>query len=503
MQPDPEAGGGRWIGTLGDERGDHAGQDIAHARRGQAGIAAGVLPDRVAIVDQGAGTLENDDAAALLVQRAHCGLAVGLHGIGCGSEQARGLARMRGEQGRRLALRHLPHQYRVCGEQIQGIGIHQERKRAFQGGLQQGQCLRMLAQARADNQTAGGRQGQNGFRRGQHQFWRNGIDADARVEQPAIHASGPQVQGRAGGEQHGTRHARCTADHTHATEVAFVTLVRSRWQRGLHECGRNRYRRHMSESIRYFARRVLNPFRGVAQYVEVEGASAVSRDGLTWHLYGNDGHGWLRPIGVWEVGRGQTRGIDLPPRLRAGLKALPDLPFAPDDALECWLLDTEGAPLALLASAAQSGELAAGEAIDLFWHPFVETYTGFDSAALRAAGVPQAQHVSWLAEAINSRAGAPRRTRWLAAGEVAAPLIVSGNNLLEYSAIADYHSHLAPLLLACAGLDDHERATLERAAFTNPEACARAYRLWPKVIDAERLQATRVAARLCYSLSDP
>jgi hypothetical protein len=259
----------------------------------------------------------------------------------------------------------------------------------------------------------------------------------------------------------------------------------------------------MPESIRYFARRVLNPFRGVAQFVVVAGANAVSRDGLTWHLYGKDDHGWLRPIGVWEVGRGQTRGIDLPARLRAGLKALPCLPFALDDAFECWLLDAEGAPLALLASAAEPGELAAGEAIDLFWHPFVETYTGFDSAALRGVGVPQAQHASWLAETINSRAGWPRRTRWLAAGEVDAPLIVPGNNLLEYSVIADYHTHLAPLLLACAGLDDHERAMLERAAFANPEACARAYRLWPKVIDPERLQATRVAARLCNPTSEP
>lgn len=252
----------------------------------------------------------------------------------------------------------------------------------------------------------------------------------------------------------------------------------------------------MPESIRYFSRRILNPFRGVVQVVEVESASAVSRDGLTWHLYGNDGHGWLRPIGVWETGRGQTRGIDLPPVLRAALKALPALPFAPDDAAECWLLDVEGRPLALLASAAQPGELPPGEAIDLFWQPFVETYTGFDSAALQAAGIPQAQHARWLAEAINARAGAPREIRWFRAGEINGLLAVPSNNLLEQSAIADYHAHLAPMLLACAGLDDTLRAILERAAFENPQACERGFRLWSKVIDTERLQATRVAARL-------
>ena len=252
----------------------------------------------------------------------------------------------------------------------------------------------------------------------------------------------------------------------------------------------------MSEFIRYFSRRILNPFRGVAQFVEVEGASAVSRDGLTWHLYGDDAHGWMRPIGVWEAEQGQTRGIDLPPALRAALKNRPALPFAADDTAECWLLDAEGAPLALLASAPQRGELAAGESIDLFWRPFVETYTGFDSWALRAAGVPQAQHALWLEQVINARAGAPRQTRWLETGAVTASLMVSGNNLLEQSAIADYHAHLAPLLLACAGLGDDERAVLERAAFTNPEACARAFRLWPKVMNVEGLQAARVAARL-------
>lgn len=252
----------------------------------------------------------------------------------------------------------------------------------------------------------------------------------------------------------------------------------------------------MSESIRYFSRRILNPFRGVAQFVEAEGASAITRDGLTWHLYGHDAHGWMRPIGVWETERGQTRGIDLPPSLRAALKNRPTLPFSAEDVAECWLLDEERAPLALLASAPHPGELVAGEAIDLFWRPFVETYTGFTSPALLAAGVPQAQHADWLAQAINARAGAPRQTRWFASGEVQAMLITPGNNLLEYSVISDYHAHLAPLLLACTGLEEAERAKLEGVAFANPEACARAFRLWPKVLDNDRLQAVRVAARL-------
>jgi hypothetical protein len=257
----------------------------------------------------------------------------------------------------------------------------------------------------------------------------------------------------------------------------------------------------MSVLVRYFSRRILNPFRGVAQFIEVEGASAVSRDGRVWHLYGDDGHGWIRPIGVWECECGQTRGIELPASLREALVDLPPLPFAQEDVSECWLLDAAGRPLALLASAPHAGALAEGDAVDLFWHPFVDKYTGFDSPALRAAGVPPAHHAAWLEQAINARAGLPRRTRWLTAGVVADLLIVSGNNQLECSVIADYHVHLAPMLLACAGLAEGERAALERAAFANSEACARGWRLWPQVLDAQGLQAARVAAQFCMTLN--
>ena len=38
-------------------------------------------------------------------------------------------------------------------------------------------------------------------------------------------------------------------------------------------------------TARCYSQRLLQPFRGLAQIVEIDGADAVSRDGLHWELY--------------------------------------------------------------------------------------------------------------------------------------------------------------------------------------------------------------------------
>lgn len=244
---------------------------------------------------------------------------------------------------------------------------------------------------------------------------------------------------------------------------------------------------------------MLNPFRGVVQVIEGEGVSATSRDGLIWQLYGDDGHGWVRPIGVWQAGTGQVRGIDLPPALRAALSDLPPLPFTAGDPAECWLLDAAGEPLALLASAPLAASGVEKTSVTPRWHPFVEGYAGFVSPALSAAGIGPEHHAGWLAEAVKRRAGASPETSWFER-RCAWPLLAPGNNPLEQSAITDYHAHVAPLLLAWPGLTGAERAALERAAFTQPQACERAFRLWPQVLDEAGLESARVASCLLNSV---
>lgn len=262
----------------------------------------------------------------------------------------------------------------------------------------------------------------------------------------------------------------------------------------------------------YAARRLLNPFRGVVQYVEWQGYTATSRDGDSWQLYGDDGFGWVRPVGLWqgipEHGGRLLRGAALPVGFRAALEAMPALPFPADDRAECWLLDESGRPMALLASAPQPFDLSGpGVSGGPVWQAFTPRYTGFVSPHLHAAGLAPDGHAAWLTQRVRQRAGEAPQAAWFA-GRQAAPLLIAAidaevNNLLEQSAMADYHHHVAALLLAWPGLTTAERAAFEAVAFTNPVATARAYRLWPAVLDVNGLAVARVAAQLVASQQAP
>jgi len=70
------------------------------------------------------------------------------------------------------------------------------------------------------------------------------------------------------------------------------------------------------------------------------------------------------------------------------------------------------------------------------------------------------------------------------------------NNLLEQSAISDYHAWVSPFLLALPHLSDATRDWLEDRACHRPQWLMRAHRLFPRVIDPARLNAALVAARL-------
>ena len=72
----------------------------------------------------------------------------------------------------------------------------------------------------------------------------------------------------------------------------------------------------------------------------------------------------------------------------------------------------------------------------------------------------------------------------------------SWNSRLENSAIADYHAWLAPLLLSWPRLSLTTRARLEIQACEKPQWLARIHRLLPCMVDAPRIRATLVAAKL-------
>lgn len=275
----------------------------------------------------------------------------------------------------------------------------------------------------------------------------------------------------------------------------------------------------------YYALRRLNPYRGVVEVVDVGDAEARSLDGVTWHLRADDGHGWVRPVGVWVVGEGVKAGVaHRYPALLAALAAMPPLPFPLADAVELWLLDKlTGMPLALLD--AQRPDVHRHAPAELEWIPFALRYRGFQSATLaeREAGTRHGlRHRDFLQRIVNLRARPYAAAQWFrrlpdGGGEgltgyrlgpgwqgrslirAAFPeLLVSSewNSLLEKSVIADYHAWLAPFLLCWPGLSDATRAGLEAAAMRRPHWLAQVHRLLPEVRDRDGINAALVAARL-------
>lgn len=277
--------------------------------------------------------------------------------------------------------------------------------------------------------------------------------------------------------------------------------------------------------IRTYARRRVNPYRGVVHVLDLGEASAHTFDGLTWHLRAEDGQGFMRPMGVWVEGEGVRAGTRIPAELIEALRQHPPLPFRLADRMELWLLDkARGLPLALLASELPSR--FRQERIEPEWHPFVLSYTAFHSAALarreESTGASDSRHRDWLARTVNNAARPYPAAQWfhrqpdgsgegrsglrldrgwqqrtLAAQDFPELLVrASWNNLLEQSVIKEYHTWLAPLLLLLPDLSDQTREWLEVAACRHPTWLARVHRLIPCVLDRARLNAALVAARL-------
>ena len=277
---------------------------------------------------------------------------------------------------------------------------------------------------------------------------------------------------------------------------------------------------------RYYALRRVNPYRGVVQIVEVGEVTAHSFDGVAWHLRADDGYGWVRPTGIWIEGEGLKAGHakNLDDILPA-LETRPPLPFPIVDTQELWLLDQKsGLPLALLACDREG--VKHNERPESEWHPFVLSFTGFHSPILaesdKADPRPPPHHRDVLARMVNQAARPNPAAQWFQRDQAGAGVGLSGlripfalqgrhlpaeafpellvretgNSRLENSVIADYHAQLSPILLSWPRLSVATRARLESQACEQPQWLARIHRLLPCRVDAARIQAALVAARL-------
>lgn len=303
-------------------------------------------------------------------------------------------------------------------------------------------------------------------------------------------------------------------------------------------------------SVNRYGQRMLNPYHGVVNVVEIDGADAVTRDGVKWMLYLqgkreeellDDGtmdvfhtpdikfgawtsHGGLRraPVrSVIDFEAVQARGMAL---LEAVRHSAPHGPFALADRFECWLLAADGhRPIALIDSACER----PGDTLSLpAWRPGQASHHEFVSPRFtEATDCPlptDLTHAARLARAVNRAAGDQPLAQWFArradgsgagvadahlpaglrARTLEAPCFPELMLTTEWwddgirKLAEDFLAWQAPWLLQLQHLCRDTRARLECAARRRARLTASLHHLYPAVVEERQIRAALVEARL-------
>jgi len=295
-----------------------------------------------------------------------------------------------------------------------------------------------------------------------------------------------------------------------------------------------------------YSQRLLNPFRGVMNVIEMDEADAVSLDGKNWTIYVHDERDpWayqenidediVTPdikYGSWSEVMGFQPGpvlstMDFPRIQRLGEALLEiikekktSLPFPFRDNYELWLLDdATDAPLALLDSACSEDKL--NEAILACWIPGQRCKQLFASEAfcLQQQPLSAAEMVSLL---INERAGTNPKAQWFWRDDNGTGFALHGKNIsdalisrqldrdafpqllldthwVESDAVGllyDFIAWQAPWLLLLQDITSDVRLELEKEASQQAIIVANHYLLYPEFIDQYILNTILVEARM-------
>jgi hypothetical protein len=314
----------------------------------------------------------------------------------------------------------------------------------------------------------------------------------------------------------------------------------------------------MSRNPKHYAQRMLNPFPGVINVVELDDADAVTRDGVEWILYLHgdveeerldDGTTALfqtpdLKYGTWSAHEGLKRAPvrsvvdfeEVEQRGQALLDAIrrvaPHAPFSLADRYECWLLENPSCrPLALVDSACQP---PADTPPAPAWNPGQASRREFVSARLRNRQDPVPEggdpvDAARLARAVNTAAGEPALVQWferladgrgIALAKSGPPSPLAGRTLsaadfpelmltTEWADEAltmlaeDFLAWQAPWLLQLQHLGDATRGALERAARRRAHLTAALHHLYPAVVDEREIRAALVEARMRGTQREP
>jgi len=294
---------------------------------------------------------------------------------------------------------------------------------------------------------------------------------------------------------------------------------------------------------RCYAVRRVNPFEGVLQVLETHSARAYSPNGQIWQvqvLAQRPDHTWrsfseVMPIeqffnfGLWDAEGGLLRVPANPlldiggmttaaEQLTAALRpALERLPFPLIDDYECWATDYQGRPVALLATSEDPERLRdirVGR-----WQATRIADHGFVSPALLARNIPasgnlgprqHAEHLERQVRQLGQHKGwfrrlgdgggeglPPGKPHTLPADAFPAlGLKTDWKDLQARELAEDYLAWQAPNLLMLQRIDDAQRRWLEGHACRRAVELAAGYRLIPRVLDRQGIEAARVEARL-------
>jgi len=299
-----------------------------------------------------------------------------------------------------------------------------------------------------------------------------------------------------------------------------------------------------------YAQRLLNPFRGVMNIIEYQGAEAVTTDGLHWDIYVRDetlvedmadSHKVQTSdirYGSWSEKQGLKRGAIYPSddfKLLEHRGAVVyeyllehhrDVPFAFTDDYELWLLDENGMPLALVNSA--TGPLQTDCDCQIEWRAGRECTRTFRSHACESADAGAEPPGEQLSRLVNRRAGPSPAAQWFHRHDDGSATGLEGVNLpgalvarrlpdsafadfflstprgdpAEQRLVEDFFTWQAPCLLLLHTLGRETRARLEQQALARARAIERLYRLYPSIVDPGAIKAARVEALLRASESD-
>lgn len=291
--------------------------------------------------------------------------------------------------------------------------------------------------------------------------------------------------------------------------------------------------------------------RSTLQVCTIPGARALSPDGVHWELqvlgdypntlwggYAEHQHRVYFRFGDWSRKNGLDRvpinpilnNAQLIPTAQQMLevlqKRLPPLPFPTADPWEYWRLDEKGRPLVMLGSSAQPYERIPADRTDWLaweepgkqertdrhadWGPPAEIVRIGSELQDRLASIQgRDAHGSWYRRsscgAAQNPGTPPEKTGTRGSSDELPQLPwttrFDAPGLRE---LVDRYTHWqAPWLLTLPGIDDALREELERRAAKNAPVVAQLWRIYPKVIDPERLEAALVEARLRASSARP